>query len=122
MKLEQKVFEIEKSEGLKEYKFKLPENPVGVKLIVDLLSSSLYSNKLESSIREIYTNALDANIEASSSTPIDITLPDSDNPFISFRDYGLGMDPDKVVNTYINLGASTKRDTNELHGGLKSIN
>ncbi len=119
MKLEFDNQTVEKSEGLQEYVGQLPKDAAGVRLIIDLLSKRLYSDKLAASCREILTNAWDANIEAGNAdNPVDIVCPTEEEPYLTIRDYGLGMSPERIVDVYINLGVSTKRENNNEHGGF----
>lgn len=124
MKLEDKKREIVKSEGLTEHTLKIGEDPRSKRIVIDLLSSKLYKNKLLSALREILSNAIDANIEADrKDKQIDIKLPTEEDPYVSIRDYGYGMSKEKMINVYIYLGLSTKREDNKQHGafGIGSI-
>ena len=86
--------------------------------IMGILRSQIYSDKLLAVIREYSTNAMDANVEANNPEPIEITLPSAFEPTLSFRDFGLGMSDDDVINTYIKYGNSTKRSSNDYTGCL----
>lgn len=77
----------------------------------------LYSNKVESVIREIVSNAIDANILAgNSAAPVNVTLPTAFKSIFSVRDYGAGMEHDFVMELYSCVGESTKRGTNFATG------
>ena len=86
--------------------------------IMGILRSQIYSDKLLAVIREYSTNAMDANKEAGNTSPINVSLPTSFNPILSFRDYGNGMTDEDVINTYIKYGNSTKRNSNDYTGCL----
>lgn len=83
--------------------------------------TKLYSNPIEASVREAYSNAYDATMarRASERKPIEITNPTSFNPEFILRDYGLGMSLEMVTEVYVNYGATTKvEDLNAIgsHG------
>lgn len=82
--------------------------------ITSLLSTNLYSHPEESFIREIVSNAWDSQVEANNTeTPILITL---DNNTIAIRDYGTGISPERFKEIYLNIGSSTKRESNKYIG------
>ena len=84
-----------------------------------ILSSGLYSNKIRAIIRELSCNAVDSHIAAgNASTPYDIHLPNTLEPWFSIRDYGLGLTHDQVINLYTTYFESTKTDSNEFIGAL----
>lgn len=80
--------------------------------------TDLYSDPELAVIREYSTNALDAHIEAKNGSPIEVTLPTEDNPYLSIRDYGDGLNADDITEIYSQYGASTKRGTDSLVGML----
>ncbi len=95
---------------------------MGVKLnamnhIMDMLAG-LYSNNVRAIIREYSTNALDAQLEAGVSRPIEVTLPSSLSQFFKVQDFGTGMDEDTIREVYSQYGESTKRASNEFNGML----
>ena len=84
-----------------------------------ILSSGLYANKIRAIIRELSCNAVDSHIAAGkASTPFDIHLPNSLEPWFSIRDYGTGLSHDQVTNIYTTYFESTKTDSNEFIGAL----
>src|SRR6188474_2784952 len=88
-------------------------------MIMSVLSDTLYTDKISAVWREYGCNAVDANIEAGrGDKPIQVTLPTSTEPTAVIRDYGYGMTEDQVAQTYCKLGASTKRNSNEVTGML----
>ena len=91
-------------------------------LMFKSFTDSLYSNKIGSIVREITSNAIDANALSNSEIPVKITITSSDPLLdtkgkISFKDYGPGISPDLMKDTYSKYFASTKRNTNEQIGG-----
>lgn len=86
-------------------------------LAFEILSSRLYSDPTLAIVRELLTNAYDAQIMAgNANTPIDISLPDYLNPYFRIRDYGIGLDKDEVMLLYTSFFSSTKNTTNDLTG------
>jgi len=85
----------------------------------DILSSSLYKNKVRAIIRELSTNAWDAHVAAGNlEQPFEIQLPTNLDPTFYIRDYGTGMDEQTVFEVYNSLFASTKTATNDQAGCL----
>lgn len=82
----------------------------------DILSNSLYSDPELAVVRETITNALDANKEANSKEPIEVTVDLLRKLFI-VKDYGNGIPHEKIHEIYCTYGSSTKRDTT-LTGGF----
>lgn len=80
--------------------------------------SDLYSNKELATIRELSTNARDANDEAGNDSPIEITLPDFMNPYFIVKDSGVGMSVSTLEDVYSSFGISTKRDNADANGML----
>ena len=87
-------------------------------LITSLLSTNLYSNPLQSFIRETVSNAWDAHIEANNmEDPILLTINRNAGMLnISIRDYGTGLSEERFNNIYLNLCSSSKRDSNDYIG------
>lgn len=84
-----------------------------------ILSSGLYSNKIRAIVRELSCNAVDSHVAAGKeSTPFDIHLPNSLEPWFSIRDYGTGLSHDQVTNIYTTYFESTKTDSNAFIGAL----
>lgn len=102
--------------------YQLPTDEVGVRLLMEVLTSRMYTNKLTAVIREIFTNAVDANVEAGRPNhPIDITLPaiiplEPQSNQLIIRDYGIGISPERAPG-FFTFMTSTKRDDNIQCGG-----
>lgn len=96
--------------------FKTSIDPKNLEFITTLLSSNLYSAPEKSFIREIVSNAWDAQVEAgTTSEPVIISMK---NKEVSIRDFGTGISPERFREIYCNIGSSTKRDSNDYIGGF----
>ena len=86
----------------------------------DLLSSGLYTKKIEAIIRELSSNAIDAHKAAGfSDTPYQMQLPNSYNNYtFKIRDFGTGLSYDDVMNLYTTYGMSNKDNSNDFIGGM----
>ena len=84
-----------------------------------ILSSSVYANKIRAIIRELSTNAYDSHVASGNpETPFDVHLPNSLEPWFSIRDYGTGLNHDEVTQIYTTYFESTKVDSNDFTGSL----
>lgn len=100
----------------------LETNTVGKKIkftfhanrhLFDAFSKNLYSNPHDSVVREIISNAIDAQVRAGTNDkPLTIIL---NNEFI-VQDNGTGMTPNVIENIYSVYGNSDKRETNDEIG------
>lgn len=117
---------IDKSAVITELDFELSDDAMDVGLLFDTLRSKMYSRPLESMIREILSNARDANDEsaqaetgdplAKSSVPVRVKLPSRLDPSLHITDSGPGISPERM-SIFVKFGKSTKRATNGLTGG-----
>jgi hypothetical protein len=94
-------------------------------MIVSILRDRLYENKVAAVCREVSSNCRDANREAGKpNAPVIITIGQEDSMlgdetwFISFKDSGIGISPDRIENVFLKYGSSTKRDSNNQTGGF----
>lgn len=94
-------------------KYKVSIDEKNLQHIITILSSNLYSHPMQSFLREIVSNAVDSHIEAGVDEPIIITITDND---LSIRDFGTGISPERFRDVFINIGSSTKRDSNGFIG------
>jgi hypothetical protein len=91
-------------------------NLTSLPLIFDMLGN-MYQDSFGSIVRELTSNALDAHKAAGVDKPIIIESGSDDSGnFISFTDFGIGMNKHFLMNEFMNYGESTKRDTNDQIG------
>jgi hypothetical protein len=83
-------------------------------IMVKALTSRLYSNPISSVVRELASNALDAN----RSEPMEIRVPTLLDPSFRIRDKGPGLSRTSMVEVFTRFGESTKRNTNSQIGGF----
>jgi hypothetical protein len=82
-----------------------------------LLISGLYSNKIQSITREIWSNALDGHVQAGcADRPFEVSFPSVFDPTFRVRDFGVSLTHDQVMNLYTTVGESTKEDSNDYVG------
>ena len=98
-------------------KFKLHDSPVLLRHLTQLVVTQQYSNPALAAIREIVSNAYDANLEAQKQDgverQVDIkVLPDR----IIVRDYGFGLSQAWMLEEYISITKSTKHDDQDFIG------
>lgn len=103
----------------------IQENRVGIDIknidfITSLLTSNLYSNPLESFLRESVSNAYDSHVEAGTKEHIllIIDLMKDSKYKITLRDFGVGLSPERFDEIYKNIGSSTKRESNDYIGAF----
>lgn len=85
-------------------------------MIMNVLTNTLYTDKISAVWREYGCNGADANIEAGREVPIEITLPTKLRAEAVIRDFGRGMSERRMLDVYCKLGESTKRDNNDETG------
>lgn len=84
-----------------------------------ILSDSLYQDKVQSVIREISCNALDAHIQAGIlDKPISVTIPTNLEPVFAVRDFGYGLSLEELQELYTVYGVSTKRSSDDAVGAF----
>lgn len=87
-------------------------------IIMEMLRSKIYSNKPAAVVREYITNALDEHKTHNVTKSVEVTLPTTTKPEFKVRDYGAGLSKEMIQEVYVMYGCSTKRNTDELTGGL----
>jgi hypothetical protein len=88
-----------------------------MRYVASLLRNN-YSNPTLAVVREISANAIDANLEAGSTRPIEIKLPTAMKSTFSVRDFGGGLSQEEVFGLYSKYGKSTKRESNNYIGAF----
>ena len=87
--------------------------------LLNMLQTTLYSDKPLAVCREYITNAWDAHVDAGiPDTPIQITMPTSFSPVLKIRDFGKGLSKNDVFYHYTSYGDSGKRHTDDMVGGF----
>lgn len=89
--------------------------------IISILSTNLYSQPEQSFLREIICNAIDSQVEAGSLEPAIISIDNNgctEKYTISIRDYGTGISPERFKEIFLNIGSSTKRESNDYIGSF----
>ncbi|PZQ94677.1 MAG: hypothetical protein DI533_21740 [Cereibacter sphaeroides] len=84
-------------------------------VILEMLSTTLYTDKPRAVSREVLCNAFDAHFAAGrEDIPVDVVIDDKQ---IEFRDYGLGIARDQIGPVYCTFAASTKANDETQTGG-----
>ncbi len=82
-----------------------------------ILIDNMYSNKPQSIVREIMSNAWDAHVDAGvADKPFSVSFPSLFNPMFTVRDYGKGLSHEFMTKEYTVLGHSSKEDSNDMVG------
>jgi len=93
--------------------FTIKANGKAFKILID----GLYENKVQSIVREIWSNALDSHVEAGHpERPFAVTFPSMYNPTFTVRDFGTSLSHEDVMGLYSTVFESTKEDTNTAVG------
>jgi hypothetical protein len=90
--------------------------------IFRIVLDGIYSDTYGSIVREITSNAIDANTEAGSTSPVIVSFIDADELSgvgyqLIIRDSGVGISPNRMFDIFCNLGQSTKNNDNNSIGG-----
>lgn len=84
----------------------------------EILSSTIYKDKIRAIVRELSCNAADSHIMAGSTKPFQVYLPTDLSPQFTVRDFGTGMTPEQIESLYSTYFESTKENTNDQTGAL----
>jgi hypothetical protein len=86
---------------------------------MEILRKYLYSTPIRTLTQEYIANARDAHRAANKENePIQITLPSRDELILKIRDFGAGLSPEQMKNTFTLYGESTKRSDDGYNGGF----
>ena len=85
----------------------------------ETLTATLYKNPIKAIVRELATNAYDAQVDnGNKERPFKVNVPTKINPVFSIRDYGTGLSHEDMMQVYTTIFKSTRRNSNESIGGL----
>ena len=86
----------------------------------EILSSTLYSNKIGAVVRELLSNAIDShNRSRKKDIPVEIGVEQrTDGDIFYVEDFGLGLTEDEATYLFSTYFATTKGDENESIGGF----
>lgn len=92
-------------------------------IIFEILRNKMYSNKIGAVAREVASNSRDANRESGTDQPVQIEFTNDSawmlgDVSVIFRDFGVGISPDRMENVFLKYAASTKRDSDTQTGGF----
>jgi len=83
----------------------------------DIVSKQMYRRPINSIVREITSNCFDSHIEANVDDPVIITLAnDEGGDYITFKDVGVGISPERMDKIYSKWFSSSKRGSNDMIG------
>lgn len=114
MKLTQTAKRLETNAQVQSQNFGIGDASV----VIEILRNRLYRHKIRTLVQEYISNGRDAMREAKSKGKLEVTIPNNLSPVFKVRDFGLGVDPERMANVFIMYGASTKRDSNTQTGGF----
>lgn len=88
-------------------------------VIFEMVSKYFYSKPIPSIVRELTSNCFDSHKEAGVEDAVVIDQKEDDEgDYISFKDVGVGLSPERIDNIYMQYFSSTKRDDNTQIGGF----
>lgn len=121
MIIEQKPSIIIEKDGVEIKTTKMGIDTTDINMIMDMVSSQIYSDKPGSIIRELVSNSLDSSIESGNNTPVLASLKNNNGQwqFIA-EDTGVGISEEVIENVIKKYFCSTKRNSENLlgHKGL----
>ena len=83
--------------------------------IIQKLIGPLYLNRESYGIRELIQNAVDACTKKDKCNgKVDIKYIEDDNPKIIIKDNGIGMNEKIIINNFLTIGESSKKDENSI--------
>lgn len=87
-------------------------------IMFDMVSKNLYSNPIGSFVRELVSNAVDANTDNDKSTHVRVDIYNEEGTwYFKVADEGKGMNAEHFSNVYMKWFNSDKRNTNDKIGG-----
>jgi hypothetical protein len=107
--------EVETEGVLQSNAFTIKANGKAFKVLID----GLYSDKVRSIVRELWSNAFDSHVAAGKpDVPFDCQLPTMWEPVFRVRDYGVSLHHEDVMHLYTTVFESTKENNNSQVGKL----
>ena len=92
--------------------------PEYINIALDMVSRNLYSNPIGSFVRELVSNAVDANKDNDSSELVKVNIyKEGGQWYFQVKDEGKGMTPEHFENVYMKWFNSDKRNSNDKIGG-----
>jgi len=87
-------------------------------VIIDILRNRMYEHKIRTLVQEYICNGRDAQRESGTDRKMIVTVPNQLSPTFKVRDFGIGVNSERMSKVFILYGASTKRNTNNQTGGF----
>jgi hypothetical protein len=114
MLLDQQSKFVRKSENFEQQSFTIKATAKSFQI----LSDSLYTNKIAAIVRELSCNAVDSHVAAGNDEPFHIYLPTNSCLEFRIRDFGTGLSHEDIYNVYTKYFESTKTNSNDFIGAL----
>jgi hypothetical protein len=94
-----------------------------MRMVMELLTKKMYNFKLQTMVQEYIANAFDAHRDPSlkesrEHIPIKIILPTPLDPHLYVCDSGPGLTEERIDETFVSFGASTKNKSDDDIGGF----